>query len=423
VTALSVSVLPVMFTDEERPAALAILFGSAMVAYPIGPLLGGWLLTNYSWGWGFLINVPIVILALVAVSRFLPESRSPKRSQIDVPGVIISSAGLAILTYGVIQAGQKSWGDARAVAGMVVGAIVLAGFWLWERRVARRGGEPLVDLTLFRSRGFSASTALATLSTLVMFGLLYAMPQYFGEVVGTTPMGAGVRLLPTIGGLLVGLLLATGLERPAGGRARMGAKAAAALGFAVMAVGGVHRCPDHCRHRRSVHRRLVLRRRVRAWLRAADRDERGAGALSPERSGVGSALIMALRFVGATIGVAALGTLLNNAYGSRIDAARLPDSIPPVVHQGAAEGVAVAEKLGLPGLLHLVRSAFVHGIDVTLIACGLIGVVAVVLALAFLPSGQAATPQLVEAREPGAGRVRAPAGGLNAGGQGMDWGC
>ncbi len=253
---------------------------------------------------------------------------------------------------------------------------------------------------MFRSRGFSAGTALATLSTLVMFGLLYAMPQYFREVVGTSPMGAGVRLLPTIGGLLVGLLLATGLERPAGGRARMGAKAAAALGFAVMAVG------VFIGARTTVATGEAF---TAGWFFVVGFGlgfvlptvmNAALGALSPERSGVGSALIMALRFVGATIGVAVLGTLLNNAYGSRIDAARLPDSIPRVVHQGAAEGVAVAEKLGLPGLLHLVRSAFVHGIDVTLIACGLIGVVAVVLALAFLPSGQAATPQLVEAREP-----------------------
>jgi len=93
VTALSVSVLPVLFTEQERPRAIAILFGATLLAYPIGPLLGGWLLSHVWWGWVFLMNVPIVALAILAVARLLPESRSAHRPGLDLTGVAISSAG------------------------------------------------------------------------------------------------------------------------------------------------------------------------------------------------------------------------------------------------------------------------------------------------------------------------------------------
>lgn len=390
VTALSVSVLPVMFTDEERPTALAILFGAAMLAYPIGPLLGGWLLTNYWWGWVFLINVPVVVVALFAVARFLPESRSHRAPHLDVPGVAISSVGLAALTFGVIEAGQSSWGGARALAGMLVGAAVLAGFWLWERRLAaRRGGEPLVDLSLFRSRGFSAGTALATLSTLVMFGLLYAMPQYFRDVVGTTAMGAGVRLLPTIGGLLIGLVAATALQRsPERQRERPrapGAKTIASTGFLVMSAGVAIGAGTTLASGEGftalwftivgIGLGLVLPTTMNAAL----------GAISAESSGRGSALIMALRFVGATIGVAVLGTLLNDGYRSHIDSAPLPAAVAHVARESVIAGVAVAAKLRSPALMHVVHTAFVNGLDQTLTACAGIGLAAVAIALAFLP--------------------------------------
>ncbi len=384
VTALSVSVLPVMFTQEERPTALAILFGSAMLAYPIGPLLGGWLLTNYWWGWVFLINVPIVLLALYAVGRFLPESRSERRPRLDVPGVAISSVGLAALTYGVIEAGQHGWGYGRALVGMLGGVVVLISFWAWERHLsARDGGEPLVDLTLFRSRGFSAGTALATLSTLVMFGLLYAMPQYFREIAGTTAMGAGARLLPTIGGLLVGLLIATALQRSP---EHSNAKLAAGVGFVVMSAGVAIGTGT------AVHSHEAF---IAMWFAIVGFGlgfvlpttmNAALGAISAERSGVGSALIMALRFVGATIGVAVLGTILNDGYRGRLEQARLPAGAAHVARQGVVDGVALAEHVRSPALLDTVRSAFVHGLDLTLLACAGIGVAAVVIAVLALPA-------------------------------------
>src|SRR5215510_9123433 len=98
------ALLPVLFDETERPRAIGAITAAAMLGYPIGPLLGGWMLTRFDWSWVFLINVPVVVLAVVAVIVLLPESRSSLRKPIDSVGVALSAAGLALLTYGVINA-------------------------------------------------------------------------------------------------------------------------------------------------------------------------------------------------------------------------------------------------------------------------------------------------------------------------------
>jgi hypothetical protein len=187
----------------------------------------------------FLINVPIAAIALAAVTFLLPESRAEKRPGLDVPGIVISGAGLTGLTFGFIKAGQDGWTDATALAALGTGAVVLAMFVAWERLAARRGGgQPLVDLPLFRVAGFRWGTILMTL---VSFAV--TAPQYFQEVVGASPLGSGVRLLPLIGGMLAGMIAGSRLsDAPKGPdgapRApRVSAKTAVTAGFAVMAVG------------------------------------------------------------------------------------------------------------------------------------------------------------------------------------------
>src|ERR1700751_3108963 len=122
---LSLSVIPVLFAPEERQRAIALMASATFISFPIGPIVGGYLLDHFWWGSVFLINVPVVVLAVIAVAILLPESRSADRPGIDIVGVILSSAGLAGLTYGFIKAGQDGWTDAAALATIAVGAVVL----------------------------------------------------------------------------------------------------------------------------------------------------------------------------------------------------------------------------------------------------------------------------------------------------------
>ena len=389
---MAISVIPVMFGEQERQKAISVMAGALFLSYPIGPIVGGFLLNHFWWGSVFLINVPIVAIALVAVTLLLPESRARKRPRLDLPGIVISSAGLTALTYGFIRAGQDGWTDAPALATIFAGLAALAGFVWWERFAARRSGsQPLVDLSLFGVASFRWGTILMTFVSFAMFGLFFTAPQYFQDVRGATPLGSGLRLLPLIGGMLVGMIAGSRLtdatKLPDGGRGepRVSAKLAVAVGFLVMAAGlgigagtGLGSSMGYAALWVTVTG-LGLGLAMPAAMNAA------VGPLTAERSASGGALMSAVRQVGATIGVAVLGTLISNGYTSQLHLSGLPSSAASAVRSSVAGGVAVAQQLGSPALLDMVRSAFIHGMDIMLWTCGGIAVVSALLALAFLP--------------------------------------
>jgi DHA2 family multidrug resistance protein-like MFS transporter len=395
---MAISVIPVMFGEQERQKAISVMAGAIFVSYPIGPILGGFLLDHFWWGSVFLINVPIVAIALVAVTFLVPESRAAKRPSLDIPGIAISSAGLTALTYGFIRAGRSSWTDALALATIGLGALLIVGFAGWERFLTRRGGgQPLVDLPLFRFPGFLWGTILMTLVSFALFGLFFTAPQYFQDVRGATPLGSGVRLLPLIGGMLAGMIAGSRLtaapKPPDGslGHARLSAKLAVATGFLVMAAGlaigaltGLGSSTGFAALWITVTG-LGLGLAMPAAMNAA------VGPLTPERSASGGALISAVRQVGATIGVAVLGSLVSNGYTSRLHLDGLPASAASAVKSSVAGGVAVAQRLGSVPLLDDVRSAFIHGMDIMLWTCAGIALASALLALVFLPS-RAASP-------------------------------
>src|ERR1700760_1202334 len=129
---LALALIPVLLKPEERQKATAVMASTIFLSFPIGPLVGGALLDNFWWGSVFLINVPVVVFALIAVAFLMPESRSTERPRLDLVGVLISSVGLIALTFGFIKAGQDGWTDVTALATIAAGAVVLA-------RLAARG--------------------------------------------------------------------------------------------------------------------------------------------------------------------------------------------------------------------------------------------------------------------------------------------
>jgi EmrB/QacA subfamily drug resistance transporter len=378
---LSMAVLPVLFEPKERSRALSVWVTASAASFPIGPIVGGWLLDRFWWGSVFLINVPVIVLALVAVAALVPESRNPRAQRLDVPGALTSSLGLAGVTYGLIEAGEKGWGDPVALAALVAGAVVLAGFALSQLGASRRrDGQPLVDLGLFRSRGFTWGTTLATVISFSLFGLLFAMPQYFQAIGGAGALGTGVRLLPVIGGLLVGSRLGDRIAR------RAGAKVTVASGLALMAGGLFAGATTGAAsgYELAAAWMSVVGAGVGIGLPTAM--DAALGALSTERSGVGSGLIQACRQVGSAIGVAVLGTVVNSSYRGALDLAGLPAQAAATVRQSVSAGVAVAGQLGSPPLLDVVRGAFVHGMDAMLLVCGIVTAVGVALAVLLLPA-------------------------------------
>jgi MFS transporter, DHA2 family, multidrug resistance protein len=393
---LSLAVIPVLFTQEERQKAIALIASATFISFPIGPIVGGYLLDHFWWGSVFLINVPVVVLALVAVVVLLPESRSEQRPRVDFAGVLLSSAGLTGLTYGFIRVGQTSWTNAAALATIAAGLVVLVAFVAWERRLTRRAFgsasvRPLIELGLFRSAGFTWGTALATLVSFAMFGIFFAIPQYFQEVRGLDAMGAGVRWLPMIAGMVAGMIGSTRLAAPrkaSDGSVRpplAGAKDLVAAGFGIMAVGLVFGAFTKTGSGTGFAAAWLAVAGLGLGLAMPQAMNAALGALSAERSGSGSALISALRQVGATIGVAILGTVLDSVYRGHLLVTGLPAATAALARSSVVAGVAVAKTLGSPALLASARSAFVQGMDTMLWACAGIALASAILALIFLP--------------------------------------
>jgi EmrB/QacA subfamily drug resistance transporter len=386
---MALSVLTVLFGKEERPTAVGIISAATFVAFPIGPILGGWLLTNYWWGWVFLINVPVVAVALAAVVALVPESRASERPGLDFVGVAASAGGLVILTYGLIKAGQQGWSNAYALIMMVGGVALLVGFFAWERRLTHRpGGQPLLDLSLFDSASYTWGVILSMFPIVAMLGILFTMPQYFQGVLGSNAMGSGLRLLPLVGGLMVGALPAARVVR------LVGAKAAVAVGFGLLAVGLFLGSTT------SVGSSGLF---VATWMTVAGL---GTGIsmatamsaalveLSEEKSGVGSAVMQAVNKTGGPLGIAILGSVLSAGYLARLDLVGLPAAAVAAVRQSVFGGVAVARKLHSPALLASVHRAFVHGMDLALLVSAGIALVGVVLTLLFLPQKNTAKKPL-----------------------------
>jgi predicted MFS family arabinose efflux permease len=399
---LVLSIVTVMFAEEERTRAVGVWAAANFLALPIGPILGGWLLSNYWWGWVFLMNLPVVVVGLIAMAALVPESRAAERPGLDPPGMVASCAGLAVLVYGFIAAGQYGWFSATAIAAMAGGAALLTAFVLWERRLGRHGGQPLVDLGLFRSPRFTWGTVLQAFGIFAMFGLLFAAPQFFQAVLGVSAMGSGVRLLPLMAGLALGAGLA---DRVA---ARLTTKLTAALGFTLLTCGLVLGATMTVASGNAFIATWTAITGVGFGLALATAASTALVDLPTDRAGVGSAVMQAVQKAGAPLSAAILGSVMSLAYHSRLDLSGLPAPAADAVRSSVFSGLAVARQTGSAALLDSVRAAFVHGTDAMLWVSAGVGAAGIVLALAFLPWHAVADAEAVAATGQGREGAESP---------------
>jgi EmrB/QacA subfamily drug resistance transporter len=399
VIVMSISSLTVLFSKEERPKAVGILGAGNFLAMPIGPILGGWLLTNFWWGWVFLINVPVALIGLAAAAALLPEFRAPQRPALDLTGVTASILGLVAATYGLIRAGQDGWSNPGALLMILVGIAILAGFLAWECRLTRLPtGQPLLDMTLFSSASFTWGAIFAAMSFLSLIGVLFTMPQYFQGVLGTTAMGSGLRLLPLVAGVLIGAVPAAEVSK------LVGAKIVVAAGFGMLVLGLCLGATT------SVDTSGVF---VAAWmvvvgagmgLALATSTSAALVELSPDRSGVGTGVVEAIDEVGGPPGIAILGSVVSAGYLAHLNLSSLSGPAASSVRQSVSRGVAVAEQLHLPSLLTSVRTAFVSGMDAAFLVSAGIALAGAVLALLYLPRTNTSTSNQASTTAAFAGR-------------------
>ncbi len=260
-------------------------------------------------GWVFLINVPVSAIAIVALLTLVPESRDPARPRLDRIGIVTATAGLLALTYGFIRAGEQGWDDALAGLAIAAGAALLTLFAVWEAH----SPSPLIDTKLFASAPYAWGVFLLFIAVMAMMGVLFTMPQYFQAVAGTDAIGSGVRLLPLIGGLVVGALPADRLAR------RLGANVAAGTGFAVMAAGLLTGASTHVDTGAGPVAGWMALLGAGMGLTMATATSAALSELSAEQGGIGSAVLPAGNKLGGPFGAAILGSVLTTTYRTHLD--------------------------------------------------------------------------------------------------------
>jgi Major Facilitator Superfamily len=334
---------------------------------PLGPLVGGYLLAHFWWGSIFLINVPVVAVALVAVALLVPESRDPSARPVDVSGAVLSTVGLVALVYGIIEAPDRGWRDGPVLVSIGAGLVFLAGFVTWQRRAA----YPMIDLNLFRTARFLWGSVAATLASFALFGLLFVVPQYLQLVRGDDAFGAGARLLPLVAGLIVAASASDRLVRA------LGTKIPVTLGLAVIGGGLAWGATTTSGTGYGMTAAWLTVTGIGTGLALAPAMDAVIGTLPREAAGSGTALTQTLRQVGAALGVAILGSVLASAYA---------EQAPAAGRESLGAAAVVAAKTGDLTVLVAGQHAYLHAMDRVLVVCAVVALAGGALTAAFLPA-------------------------------------
>src|SRR5215467_3989680 len=188
---LTLTLLSAAVSPERRGLALGAWGAVGGLAIALGPLVGGAVVEGASWQWIFWLNVPIGLALLPFAAARLTESRGPA-TRLDLPGVALASLGLLGIVFGVVRGNDHGWTSATVLLPMVIGALLVAAFLVWETRAP----EPMLPLRLFRSRGFTLTNAASLLMFFGMFGSIFLLAQFLQVVQGYSPLQAGIRTLP-----------------------------------------------------------------------------------------------------------------------------------------------------------------------------------------------------------------------------------
>jgi EmrB/QacA subfamily drug resistance transporter len=378
----TLSILTNVFTvPQERAKAIAMWSAVSGLGVAIGPTLGGWLLEHFSWGSIFMVNLPIVAVALVAGRLVVPPSRNPAPAAFDPVGLVASVAGVVAVVYAIIEAPSYGWLSARTLGIAAAGVAVLAGWVVYELR----SSHPMVDLRVFRNARFSAASFSVTMVFLALFGWLFLFTQQMQFVLGYDSLQAGVRALP--------FAVAIGaISQPAAKLAsRFGTKMIVSAGLAFMAVGFALMATStaHTGYSFLLPASLVVA--VGMALAMAPATESVMGSLPPAQAGVGSAVNDTTRSLGGALGIAVMGSIASSIFASRIGSAltHAPAAVAARARSSVGAAVTIGRHAPAPfghGLVESARQAFVTGSDIAMVAAMAAALLGSIVAARFLPA-------------------------------------
>jgi EmrB/QacA subfamily drug resistance transporter len=349
------------YRGKDRAVAFGMFGASAGMAATIGPLLGGWLTTNYSWRWNYLIN-PFVVLVLLVGSRVLHETHERNPHRPDLLSIVMSALGLASVVYGIIESSTYGWAQAKApyeifgrsyalggtsisIIALYVGLVLLLGFLWRQERLQFKGKVPLVSLAIFKNRQFMAGTIVTAIVAMTQFGFIFILPVFLQGMLGKDAFHTGLALLPfslsvLVAGPLSGILV---------GKANVAPKLMIQLGLFIQVIGAIvlHSEFSTTAGAHSIVPGMVLFA-VGFGLAFAQLANLTLSAVSVQQAGEASGLNNTFRQVGTSLGQALIGALLISALATQLNRDISSSTVlpPPARTTVAADVAASAESLG-----------------------------------------------------------------------------
>ena len=398
----TLSLITNLFSEEERPRAIATWAAVSGVGMVLGPIVGGALLENFSWNAVFIVNVPAVAVGLAGAFALLPESRDEHPDRLDPIGAVLSIAGLATLVYGIIEAPGAGWTAPETFLRVGAGLALLLTFGAWELH----NSEPMFDVRLFARPGFGPTSFAETVAHFALVGGMFALTQYLQFVWGQRPLQAGLSMLPVAFGVVIGSGVATRLLP------RIGAKHLIAAGMAGISLALL------LISRLTVDSPYVAFGAVLGFmslgmgLAMAPATDAIMGAVDKARAGVGSATNDTTRELGSALGVAIFGSIVSSGYRDALapGLANLPGGIASLP---AGVGAAVRDSIGsatvaagaLPGdagaaVISAARQAFVSGMSTATLVGAAVVAVGTVIVVAWMPNRPESPRSIRRARQP-----------------------
>ncbi|OAR23569.1 MFS transporter [Streptomyces sp. ERV7] len=374
----TLSILITVFDEEERGKAMAAWGSVSMLGLVGSPVLGGVLIDHFSWHSIFLINIPVVALAIAAGLVLMPESKAPWQKP-DPLGAVLSAAGMTALIWWIIEIPQHGAFGGRSLITLAVAVLALAGFVIWENVTP----APMVPLVLFRHRNFSGGSVSLALVQIGTGGLLLVLTQYLQFVLGYSPVKAGLAFVPLAVTALVGNTAGAQLAARIGNRwlivAGMLVMASSFALLTTVTASSGFTVPAIALGLLGLGAGLAMPAAVGALM----------GTIPADKAGVGSALNDTIQQAGTALGIAILGSLLSSGFASE-----MPSDTPDAARHSIAGALATAQ--GDATLIRTAHSAFTAAMSTTFAVSAVGVLVAAVLAAVLMRDGQAVAEPVAE---------------------------
>jgi EmrB/QacA subfamily drug resistance transporter len=396
----TLSIISNTFRDRKQRAAALGVWGAVVgIGVAAGPVAGGVLLEHFRWGSVFWALVPLTLVAALAAFLIVPESRDPQIPKLDLAGLGLSVAMLTALTYTIIEGPARGWRSVETLSGFALSAVLLVTFVAVERRA----DHPMLDVSLFRDRRFSAASGAVTVTSFALFGFIFLITQYFQFIRGYGTLSTGARILPVAISIAVASVIGATLAP------RIGTKAVVVTGLVSFgsAFLWISAATVHTSYPTVIVPQMILIG-LGMGLISTPATESILRVLPPARAGVGSAVNDATRELGGTLGVAIVGSIFSSIY-----AAHLADGLfrqQPAGTLAQAQGsVAVAQAIGAGSgdVTAAIQEAFMAGLSTSCVVLGLLCLVGALTALVTLPGRS--TPPDHAASQPDLAPVAMPA--------------